>query len=119
MLVCCSSSIGHCFPVQAPWGVGLFQCHIFFPNEVVDCVFLGAVLNNRVEPDRRSWEATSFCREQVGTEEDISSPERVSGSTRWFQNCIPGIHSLQSFGERTYGIEKDPFPKDPVQENNG
>ena len=42
MLLCCSSSIGHCFAVQAPWGVGLFQCHIFFPNEVVDCVFLGS-----------------------------------------------------------------------------
>ena len=23
------------------WGVGLFQSHIFFPNEIVDCVFLG------------------------------------------------------------------------------
>ena len=41
MLICCTSSIGHCFLVQAPWGVGLFQCHIFFPHEIVDCVFLG------------------------------------------------------------------------------
>ena len=52
-------------------------------------------------------------------QKDGSSPERVSGSTRWFQNCIPGIHSLQSHGERTYGIEKDPFPKEPEQENHG
>ena len=52
-------------------------------------------------------------------QKDGSSPERVSGSTRWFQNCIPGIHSLQSHRERTYGIEKDPLPTEPEQENNG
>jgi len=52
-------------------------------------------------------------------QKDGSSPERVSGSTRWFQNCIPGIHSLQSHWERTYGIEKDTLPKEPEQENNG
>ena len=52
-------------------------------------------------------------------QKDGSSPERVSGSTRWFQNCIPGIHSLQSRGERKYGIEKDPLPTEPQQENNG
>ena len=40
--MCCSSSIGHCFHVQAPWGVCLFQSHIFFPHEMVDCVFLGS-----------------------------------------------------------------------------
>ena len=50
---------------------------------------------------------------------DGSSPERVSGSTRWFQNCFPGIHSVQSHLERTYVIEKDPLPTEPEQENNG
>ncbi len=52
-------------------------------------------------------------------QKDGSSPERVSGSTRWFKNCFPGIHSLQSPVERKYVIEKDPLPKDPEQENNG
>ena len=52
-------------------------------------------------------------------QKDGSSPERVSGSTRWFKKCFPGIHSLQSPVERKYGIEKDPLPKDPEQENNG
>ena len=52
-------------------------------------------------------------------QKDGSSPERVSGSTRWFQNCFPGIHSLQSHLERKYGIEKDPLPTEPEQENNG
>ena len=52
-------------------------------------------------------------------QKDGSSPERVSGSTRWFKNSFPGIHSLQSHGERKYVIEKDPLPKDPEQENNG
>ena len=52
-------------------------------------------------------------------QKDGSSPERVSGSTRWFQNCIPGIHSLQSHWERKYVIEKDPLPTEPEQENNG
>ena len=47
------------------------------------------------------------------------SPERVSGSTRWFKNCFPGIHSLQSHWEGKYGIEKDPLPTEPEQENNG
>ena len=42
MLVCCSSSIGHCFPVHAPCGVGLVQAHIFCPNEIVDLVLLGS-----------------------------------------------------------------------------
>ena len=42
MLVCCSSSIGHGFHVQAPWGMGLLQSHIFFPSEIVDYVFLGS-----------------------------------------------------------------------------
>ena len=52
-------------------------------------------------------------------QKDGSSPERVSGSTRWFKNCFRGIHSPQSHGERKYGIEKDPLPKEPEQENNG
>ena len=52
-------------------------------------------------------------------QKDGSSPERVSGSTRWFKNCFPGIHSLQSHVERKYGIEKDPLPTEPEQENNG
>ncbi len=52
-------------------------------------------------------------------QKDGSSPERVSGSTRWFKNCFPGIHSLQSHWERKYGIEKDPLPTEPEQENNG
>ena len=52
-------------------------------------------------------------------QKDGSSPERVSGSTRWFQNCIPGIHSLQSHWERKYVIEKDPLPTEPEQDNNG
>ena len=52
-------------------------------------------------------------------QKDASSPERVSGSTRWFQNCFPGIHSLQSHLERKYGIEKDPLPTEPEQQNNG
>ena len=52
-------------------------------------------------------------------QKDGSSPERVSGSTRWFKNCFPGIHSLQSPVERKYVIEKDPLPKDPEQENHG
>ena len=52
-------------------------------------------------------------------QKDGSSPERVSGSTRWFQNCFPGVHRLQSHVERKYVIEKDPLPKDPEQENNG
>ena len=52
-------------------------------------------------------------------QKDGSSPERVSGSTRWFQNCIPGIHSLQSHWVRKYVIEKDPFPTEPEEGNNG
>jgi len=52
-------------------------------------------------------------------QKDGSSPERVSGSTRWFQNCCPGIHSLQSHWERKYGIETDPLPTEHEHENNG
>ena len=52
-------------------------------------------------------------------QKDGSSPERVSGSTRWFKNCFPGIHSVQSHLERTYVIEKDPLPTEPEQQNNG
>ena len=52
-------------------------------------------------------------------QKDGSSPECVSRSTRWFKNCFPGIHSLQSHWERKYGIETDPLPTEPEQENNG
>ena len=52
-------------------------------------------------------------------QKDGSSPERVSGSTRWFTDCFPGRHSLQSHVERKYGIEKDPLPTEPEQENHG
>ena len=52
-------------------------------------------------------------------QKDISSPERASGSTRWFTDCFPGRHSLQSHVERKYGIEKDPLPTEPEHENNG
>ena len=52
-------------------------------------------------------------------QKDGSSPERVSGSTRWFKSCFPGIHSLQSHLERQYGIENDPLPTEPEHENNG
>ena len=59
---------------------------------------------------------TSICH-RCGPKK--TSPERVSGSTRWFMNFFPGIHSLQSHGERKYGIETDPLPTEPEQENNG
>ena len=52
-------------------------------------------------------------------QKDSSSPERVSGSTRWFKNCFPGIHTLQSHWERKNVVEKDPLPTEPQQENNG
>lgn len=52
-------------------------------------------------------------------QKDGSSPERVSGSTRWFKNCFPGRHTLQSHGERKYGIERDPLPTQPEQEHTG
>ena len=44
-------------------------------------------------------------------QKDGSSPERVSGSTRWFKNCFPGMHSLQSHVERKYGIDKTHAPR--------
>jgi len=44
-------------------------------------------------------------------QKDGSSPERVSGSTRWFKNCFPGIHSLPSHVERKYGIDKTHAPR--------
>ena len=75
MLVCCSSSIGHCFPVQAPWGVGLFQSHIFFPNEIVDCVFLG-----------------SSCGTTVLSLTHVQGKSHPSVESRWAQrrwSCIP------------------------------
>ena len=50
---------------------------------------------------------------------DGSSPERVSGSTRWFKNCFPGIHTLQSLWERKNVVEKDPLPKELEHGNNG
>ena len=62
---------------------------------------------------------SAFSVPTCSLQKDGSSPERVSGSTRWSQNCIPGIPRLQSHGERTYGIEKDPFPKELEQENHG
>jgi len=49
-------------------------------------------------------------------QKDGSSPERVSGSTRWFKNSFPGIHSLQSHLERKNVVEKDTLPKEPEQE---
>jgi len=52
-------------------------------------------------------------------QKDGSSPERVSGSTRWFKICFPGIHSLQSHWERKYGIEENPYPTEPEHENHG
>ena len=51
-------------------------------------------------------------------QKDGSSPERVSGSTRWFKNCFPGIQGVQSHGERKYGLEKDKLPTEPEHENN-
>jgi len=44
-------------------------------------------------------------------QKDGSSPERVSGSTRWFKNCFPGINRLQSHVERKYGSEKTHSPR--------
>ena len=52
-------------------------------------------------------------------QKDGSSPERVSGSTRWFKNCFPGIHTLQSLWERKNVVEKDPLPKELEHGNNG
>ena len=69
MLVCCSSSIGHGFPVQAPWGMGLFQSHMFFPNEIVDCVFLGCSSGTSVLSLTHVQAKSHASVEQVGTEE--------------------------------------------------
>ena len=52
-------------------------------------------------------------------QKDGSFPERVSGSTRWFKNCFPGIHTLQSLWERKNVVEKDPLPKELEHGNNG
>ena len=52
-------------------------------------------------------------------QKDGSAPERVSGSTRWFKNCFPGIHTLQSHWERKNVVEKDPLPKELEHGNNG
>jgi len=65
--------------------------------------------------ERNSTSSVPTCSLQ----KDGSAPERVSGSTRWFTNCFPGMHSLHSHGEIKYGIEKNPQPTEPEQENNG
>ena len=51
-------------------------------------------------------------------QKDGSSPERVSGSTRWFKKCFPGIHSTISLGKKIWD-EKDPIPRELEQEING
>ena len=42
---------------------------------------------------------------------DGSFPKCLSGSTRWFQHCIPGITSRKSHLEIKYVIEKDHSPR--------
>ena len=42
---------------------------------------------------------------------DGSFSKHMSGSMHLFNQCIPGIHSIQSHLERKYVFEKDPLPK--------
>ena len=59
------------FIIQATWGVGLFQSHAFFPNEILYCGFLGySVLTSTLTLKCHTCSGTEplLCREQEGPE---------------------------------------------------